>query len=110
MPEDHLLAEPVDDVSDVVTPLFFRDFAVEDNVQQHVAEFLFQVVVIVLEDGIAQFINLLDGHRTEGIDGLGMVPGTFGPEFVHDIEDAPELREFFFLGMHLAMGLGSKFT
>ena len=48
MPEDHLLAEPVDDVGDVVTALFFRDFAVEDNVQKDVAELFFQVVVILL--------------------------------------------------------------
>ena len=100
MAELHLLALLAGDVGHVIAAFLLGNFGIEHDVQQHVAEFLAKVGVTVLQHGVAQFVHFLERQRAQRIDGLGAVPRAFRPQPVHNVEQPPDLTQFFFLGMH----------
>ena len=100
MAEDHLLAQFLCHVGNVVLTLLLCDFGIKDDVQKDVAQLFFQLFVVVGHNGIGQFINLLYRHRTQCINCLRLVPGTVLPKAVHNIQKASEGRQFFFSTVH----------
>ena len=100
MPEDHLVGDAFGDIGDVEAAFLLRDAGIKDDVKEHVAKLLAKVPVILLEDGVAELVDFLERHRTEGFCRLGGIPGAFCPELDHDIEKAPEGGQFFFFRMH----------
>ena len=53
MAVDQFLAKAVAHVFDVERRFFFTDLGIEDNVQEQVAQFFFDVIVVIFHDGIA---------------------------------------------------------
>ena len=96
MPVDKLVAEHVADVCYIEVTRFGADLSIEDDVQEQVAQLLGDVMHVVRQDGVGQFVGFFDGVGAEGIDGLFAVPGTFFPQVVHDVEKALESFQFFF--------------
>ena len=96
---DELLADAVQHVGDVEDLLLAADPGVEHHVQQQVAQLLLHPVQVTLQDGIAQFVGLLDGERTQGLHGLLAIPGALFAKLVHDGEQA---QEGFGTGVHAA--------
>ena len=93
MSEDELGVEGVADVGDVEAALFVGDFRVEKDVQQHVAEFLADVGGVIVEEGLAEFVGLLDGVGAQGFVGLFRVPGAFYPQDVEGVDYSAERLE-----------------
>ena len=97
--ENHFLAEPFHDVCNIEFALFLRNPGIEHDVKEDVTELLLDILVGLFEYGIAQFVRLLNGHRPQGLHGLGPVPRTFFTQPVHNVEYTTELRELFFVRM-----------
>ena len=47
----------------------------EENLEEYVSQFFFQIVHVPSVDGVDDFVNFLDEIGTEGLMGLGAVPG-----------------------------------
>ena len=90
MTVDEFVAQTVDHVHDIVFALLGSYLRIEDDVQQHVAQFLGDFPAFPAEDGVAQFVSLLNRLRTQRLGGLLVVPGAFLPELVHYIQKAAE--------------------
>ena len=108
VPVDEFITEFVADVGDVEVARLGPDFGVEDDVQQHVAQLFADVRLVVLDDGICQFVGLLDGVRPQALVRLLAVPRALLPQVVHHIEQPPERFQFFFSCMHVCANLGAK--
>ena len=54
--------------------------------QQHVSEFLADLVHVVPTDRRRQLIRLLDRVLAQAIEGLFTIPRTFLPEVVHNVQ------------------------
>ena len=68
--------------------------------QQHVAQFLADIRLVVLEQGVAQFECLFYGVGSKRLVGLLAVPRTFLAQLVEHIQQTSESLEFFFSCMH----------
>ena len=88
MAENHLVADFLQDVGHIIFSLLLGNLGVENDVQHHVAQFLFQLFFVLFHDRIGKLIHFFHRHGTEAVDGLGTVPRAFGPQAVHDIEQA----------------------
>ena len=103
---DQLLAEGVADVLDVVLAFLLADLGVKNDVEQQVAQLLFDLLGVIFEDGLAQFKGLLDGVCAEALARLHAVPRAFLPQVVHDVEQSAEGLHLFFFRMHENIGGG----
>ena len=108
MAENHLLAKTLHNVRNIKLSPFLRYTGIEYNVKEHVTELLLNIAFRLLENGVAQFIDLLNSHRAERLHCLGSVPGTILPEFAHHIEYPAELRQLLLIGMYHC--LKAKYT
>ena len=99
MTENHLLAEAIHHISNVKLSPLLRNAGIKHNVKEHVSELLLNVAFRLLQDGVAQFVCLLECHRTERLHCLGGIPGTFFPQLAHHIQHPAELRQLFLIGM-----------
>ena len=77
--EDELVAELVANVGDVELTLLAPDFRVEDDVQQHVAQLLFDVRNVVRKQGIAQLKRFFYRVGTQAFVRLLVVPRALLP-------------------------------
>ena len=68
--------------------------------QQHVAQFLGNLVLIAFDDGARQFVGLLDGILSQALEGLLPVPRTLLPKFVHDRQQPIKRLQLFLSCMH----------
>ena len=68
--------------------------------QQHVAQFLADIRLVVLKQGVAQFECLFYGVGSKRLVGLLAVPRTFLAQLVEHIQQTSESLEFFFSCMH----------
>ena len=100
MAEHHLVAYFVNAVGNVKRPFFLPDACIEDHVVQQVANLLGRSLAVSLQDGVAEFIDFLFRHGTDGIHGLGGVPGAFYAKSVHDIQQSAKGGQLFFPSMH----------
>ena len=96
VPIDQFVAKHVAHVGNVKVARFGADLRIEDDVQQQVAQFLGNVVHVVRQDGVGQFISFFDGIGAEGIEGLLAVPGALFAQVVHDVQESGESLQFFF--------------
>ena len=86
MAVDQLLAKAVAYIFDVERRFFFTDLGIEDNVQEQVAQFFFDVIVVIFHDGIAQLVSFFDCIRTKAFVRLFTVPRTFHTKLVQNVE------------------------
>ena len=86
MAHDHLLADAVEHIGDVEGTLLLPYLGIENEMQHKVAEFFLHLVEVVVEDGLAEFVGLLDGEVAQAVDGLGAVPRAARTHRVHDIQ------------------------
>ena len=96
VPVDEFVAKHVADVGDVEVARFGADFGVEDDVQQQVAQFLGDVVHVVRQDGVGQFIGFFDGIGPQAVHRLFAVPRAFFAQIVHHVQQSGERLQFFF--------------
>jgi hypothetical protein len=101
MPGNHFPSQGIADICHVKLLLLLCYLGIETDVQQHIAQLLADVVDIVLDQGIAELIGLLDGIRPEALVGLLLVPRTIGPQRVKHVEKTTESLHFFFFCMHI---------
>ena len=87
---DELVAQFVAHVGNVELALLAAYLGIEDDMQQDIAQFLANLLVVVLHQGIAEFKRLFDGVGAQALVGLLAVPGAFGPQVVHHVEQSPE--------------------
>ena len=76
MTENQFLAEAITNVRNVKRFLLGADFGIETNVQQNVAQFFANFVVVLLDESVAEFIDFFNGVGTQALVGLLPVPGT----------------------------------
>ena len=88
--ENEFVAEPVADIGYIKVVRLGAHLGIENNVQEHVSEFLGDLRHVVAGDGGRQFERLLDGVLAEGVESLFAVPRAFLPEVVHDIQKPSE--------------------
>ena len=93
-------------IGNVVPTLLGRNlgaqFGVEHHVQKEVARFFFDFVDILVQNGVGQFVSLLDGEMTKGLKGLLAVPWTFLPQIVHDVQQTTKCLEVLCTRVHAA--------
>ena len=84
MPAHQLGDDPVGDIVDrvAVSPLG-GDPRVEHHLQQHVAEFVAEGVLVTGLEGVQRLVRLLEQVRREGRMGLPGVPGALRAQLVH---------------------------
>src|ERR1051325_3193201 len=76
MPPDQLVGNFPNDVVDVESPGFARDFSMHYGQEQEIAEFLPKMCVIVASSGLDQFVGLFNCCRHQRFVGLFTVPRT----------------------------------
>lgn len=74
MTVDELVTERMRDIGDIIEPLLLTYTAVEDDMQEDIPEFLLNLLGLSPEEGIGEFIDLLDGIRTKALVGLLPIP------------------------------------
>lgn len=79
------------------------DTGVEDDLEQHVAEFFPQGVAVALLDGLDEFERLLHGVLGEPFVGLPGRPGALLADAVHDLDEVDEA------GAGQVVGAGEEF-
>ena len=87
--------DPVGDVIDRVAGAVValgRDARVEHHLQQHVAEFLAEGLLIARLEGVERLVGLLQQVRGQGLVGLPGVPGAFHPQPVHGRHQVEQVR------------------
>ena len=83
---NHFLADAIKHVSDVEGTLLLPYLSVKNEMQHKVAELLFHLVEVVVEDGLAEFIGLLDGEVAQALNGLGAIPRAACTHSIHNIQ------------------------
>ena len=78
MASDHLLCQGITDIGHIKLLLFFCNFRIETDMQQHVTQFLADVMEIILDEGIAELVCLLDSIGSQTLVRLFLVPRTIG--------------------------------
>ena len=74
MTADHLVANGVGDVVESEGALLLRHPRVEHDLQQQVAEFVFQIVKIAALYGVGDFVGFFNGVRRYTGEGLLKIP------------------------------------
>ena len=54
--------------------------------EQDIAQLLCNIARIAREDGFAQLISLFNSERSYGFERLFPIPGTFGAQLIHNVE------------------------
>ena len=88
MAADHLGGDGLDHIAEIEQSGFFRHAGVKHDLEQEIAQFVRQRLVIAILDAGRDFIGFLDGVRRDGGEGLGAVPGTavWRAQPAHDLE------------------------
>ena len=68
--------------------------------KQKVTGFVFDLLHILVKDGIGQLIGFLDGQVPQGFEGLLSVPRTFFAQVVHDVQQPSKCLEMLFPCVH----------
>src|ERR1017187_1989462 len=76
MTADEFFHEHAADFLEIKRAALARELAVENHLQQQIAEFLGHLVIVARLDGVNQFINLLDGMAAQRHVALLAVPRT----------------------------------
>ena len=69
--------------------------------QQHIAQLLTDVGVIVLHECITKFIGLFNGVWPQALVGLLTVPRTFNAQLIKNIQQTSEGLQLFFTCIHI---------
>ena len=68
--------------------------------EQHVAQFLADFLLITFKQGISEFKRFFNCVRAQAFECLFLIPWTFFAKFVHYLQQAYECCCLFFYGMH----------
>ena len=103
MAEDELVTQAVAYIRYVESTFLAANLGVKAHMQQHISQFLADVVGVVAKQCIAQFKGLLDCIGTQALVGLLVVPRTFLAQFVEHIQQTAKRLHFFFFRMHFLL-------
>ena len=98
-----LITQMVNHVGNVKLPLLIPHLGIENHVQEQISQFLADFVMVILENGIAEFISLLYGLRTQALVGLLAIPRAFHPKFVEYVQKPSESFQFLFSCIHISI-------
>ena len=101
MAENQLVAQAVAHLLDVERPGLAAYLGIKEYVEQHVAQFLANILLVVTHQCVAEFVDFFDGVGAQALIGLLAVPRTFHPQFVEHIEQSPEGFQLFLSCMHI---------
>ena len=105
---DHLSGKSITDISHIELFLLLGNLGIETDVQQDVAQFLTDIMDIVLDQRIAELVGLFYRIWSEALVGLLPVPGAIRPQCVEHIKKTPESLHFFFFRVHNSSNIGAK--
>ena len=94
MTVNQLLTQGIAHVGDVKFALLVTDFGIKDDVQQHVAQFLADFIVVLAHDSIGKFHGFLDGVGTQALVGLFAVPRALHAQLVQNVEQSAKGLQF----------------
>ena len=97
MTVDQLVAQAVDHIRIVERSSFGAQFRVEDDMQHQVAQLLADALHVAVENGVGQFVGLLDRVAAQRLEGLLAVPRALCAQFVHDLQQSQRCRGTFVL-------------
>ena len=92
--------ESVAHVGNVELTLLAAYLGIEDNVQEHIAQFLAYLLGVMFDEGIAQFKGLFYGIGSQTLVGLLAVPWALLAQSVHHIQQTAKRRKFLFSCTH----------
>ena len=72
----HLVGDVLCDIVEIELSLFLGDARMKHDVEQQVAELLFQVLGVIAFDCIDQFVGFIEGMACDAATGLANIPGT----------------------------------
>src|SRR4029079_19573256 len=102
MPCDELFADAIQYFFQRKPALFPANLRIKNKVQKQVAQLFPDSVPVLRINSTRQLIQLFNAERSQGMDGLLSVPGTFFPEVVHDMyKSQKSIRRFFFFHIKL---------
>ena len=101
--ENEFFTQLVAHVGYVERLLFAAYLGIEAHVQQHVAQFLTNVLLVAAHQRVTQFVGFFYGVGSQAFVGLLAVPRAFHPQFVEHVEQSPERLHFLFSCMHLVV-------
>ena len=96
---DELIAKGIGYIAEVKGTLLLADGAIEDNVQEHIAQLLLDLLGAPREDRIGELIDLFEGIGTEALGRLLTIPRAVLAQALHDIEETAHSRQLLFSTM-----------
>ena len=96
---DELIAKGIGHIAEVKGTLLLADGAIEDNVQEHIAQLLLDLLGAAREDRIGELIDLFEGIGTEALGRLLTIPRAVLTQTLHDIEETAHGRQLLFSTM-----------
>jgi len=96
---DELIAKGIGHIAEVEGTLLLADRAIEDNVQEHIAQLFLDLFGTPREDRIRELIDLFEGIGTEALGRLLTIPRAVLTQTLHDIEETAHGRQLLFSTM-----------
>lgn len=88
MAENQLVADRIGHVAYVESLLLGAHFGIEDDMQQQIAQLLFHIIQIMVQNRVGQFVGFLYRIHSERLERLLAVPRALDPQLVHHVEQS----------------------
>ena len=88
MVENQLVADRIGHVAYVESLLLGAHFGIEDDMQQQIAQLLFHIIQIMVQNRVGQFVGFLYRIHSERLERLLAVPRALDPQLVHHVEQS----------------------
>ncbi len=93
---NHLVANAIEHVGNIKGALLLPYLGIKDKMEHKVAKFLLHLVEVVVEDGLAKFVCLLDGEMAQAVVSNKRLKACSLSSIVGSFEGA-NVRNFVFL-------------
>jgi hypothetical protein len=90
-----LVVERIGYVGDIKLILFVGNLGIEQNVEQHIAEFLFDIGGVIAGESLSELIDFFDCVRAQALVGLFGIPRTAHTQNVECINHPAECGKTF---------------
>ena len=95
-----LVAQEIDDIHYIEMLLLLTNLGIKQHMKQHISKFLRKLAFLPFENGITEFIHLLQSLWAQRFVGLFPVPRALDPQFIQHIQNPSKCLQYFFSCMH----------
>ena len=108
MTENEFVAKFVAHIGEIKLLALFADFGIEEHMEENIAQFLANLFVVTLHQGIAKFVHLFNGVGAQTFIRLLFIPRAFFTQLFEHVEYTIERFEFFLSTVHFESKFRAK--